>query len=94
MESSFEKDKPWRYQLDSFLEAPTRNNLRELLQIEAIEERVIRILCKQSRIHINQEDDDLEFKRELLSFDLLAKHILAMANKSGDTFATVDHHMG
>lgn len=29
------------------------------------------------------EDNDLEFKRELLSFDLLAKHILAMANKNG-----------
>ncbi|MCY7284544.1 MAG: ATP-binding protein [Cyanobacteria bacterium CAN_BIN43] len=29
------------------------------------------------------EDNDLEFKRELLSFDSLAKHILAMANKNG-----------
>jgi predicted HTH transcriptional regulator len=29
------------------------------------------------------EDNDLEFKRELLPFDLLAKHILAMSNKQG-----------
>jgi len=29
------------------------------------------------------EDNDLEFKRELLPFDSLAKHILAMANKNG-----------
>lgn len=29
------------------------------------------------------EDDDLDFKRDLLPFDELAKHILAMANKHG-----------
>lgn len=65
MESSPEKDKPWKEQLASFLKEPTRLNLRHLLQIEAV------------------EDNDLEFKRELLPFDSLAKHILAMANKNG-----------
>jgi Putative DNA-binding domain len=29
------------------------------------------------------EDNDLEFKRELLPFDSLAKHVFAMANKNG-----------
>lgn len=29
------------------------------------------------------EDNDLDFKRELLPFDSLAKHMLAMANKNG-----------
>lgn len=29
------------------------------------------------------EDNDLDFKRELLPFDSFAKHILAMANKNG-----------
>jgi predicted HTH transcriptional regulator len=29
------------------------------------------------------EDNDLEFKRELIPFDSLAKHMLAMANKKG-----------
>lgn len=65
MGSSTEKDKPWKEQLASFLKNPTRRNLRELLQLEAV------------------EDNDLEFKQELLSFDLLAKHMLAMANKNG-----------
>jgi Putative DNA-binding domain len=65
MESSSQKDKPWKEQLAYFLKEPTRLNLRQLLQIEAI------------------EDNDLEFKRELLQFDVLAKHILAMANKNG-----------
>jgi hypothetical protein len=65
MESSAEKDKPWKEQLASFLKEPTRSNLRDLLQLEAV------------------EDNDLEFKRELIPFDSLAKHILAMANKNG-----------
>ncbi len=65
MENSAENDKPWKEQLASFLKEPTRRNLRELLQLEAV------------------EDNDLEFKQELLPFDLLAKHILAMANKNG-----------
>jgi hypothetical protein len=65
MESSLQKDKPWKEQLDSFLKEPTRLNLRQLIQIEAV------------------EDNDLEFKRELLDYDVLAKHILAMANKNG-----------
>ena len=65
MESSPEKDKPWKEHLTSFLKEPTRLNLRHLVQIEAV------------------EDNDLEFKRELLPFDSLAKHILAMANKNG-----------
>ncbi len=30
------------------------------------------------------EDDDLDFKKELLPFDALAKHMLAMANTRGD----------
>lgn len=65
MENSGTKDKPWKEHLASFLKDPTRRNLRDLLQLEAV------------------EDNDLEFKRELLPFDLLAKHILAMANKNG-----------
>uniref|UniRef100_B8HK13 AAA-4 family protein n=1 Tax=Cyanothece sp. (strain PCC 7425 / ATCC 29141) TaxID=395961 RepID=B8HK13_CYAP4 len=65
MGSNVENDKPWKEQLASFLKDPTRRNLRNLLQLEAV------------------EDNDLEFKRELLPFDLLAKHILAMANKDG-----------
>lgn len=33
--------------------------------------------------HEAVEDDDLDFKRDLLPFDEVAKHILAMANKHG-----------
>ena len=65
MENSGAKDKPWKKHLASFLKDPTRRNLRDLLQLEAV------------------EDNDLEFKRELLPYDSLAKHILAMANKNG-----------
>jgi biotin-(acetyl-CoA carboxylase) ligase len=65
MESIDEEQKPWKEQLNSFLKEPTRRNLRNLLQLEAI------------------EDNDLEFKKELLTFDSLAKHILAMGNKNG-----------
>lgn len=65
MEVSLEKDKPWKQHFASFLKEPTRINLRNLLNLEAV------------------EDNDLEFKRELPPFDVLAKHILAMANKNG-----------
>jgi hypothetical protein len=65
MEISVEKDKPWKKQFASFVKEPTRINLRNLLNLEAV------------------EDNDLEFKRELIPFDVLAKHILAMANKNG-----------
>jgi predicted HTH transcriptional regulator len=65
MEIDNTKDKPWKENLSLFLKDPNRQNLRQLLQLEAV------------------EDNDLEFKRELLSFDLLSKHILAMANKNG-----------
>jgi hypothetical protein len=65
MSKNIELDKPWKENLASFLKEPTRQNLRYLLQLEAI------------------EDNDLEFKSELIAFDLLAKHILAMSNKNG-----------
>ncbi len=65
MTNDTQKDKPWKEKLASFLKEPTRSNLRDILQLEAV------------------EDNDLEFKRDLLSFDSLAKHILAMANKNG-----------
>ncbi len=59
------KDRPWKENLIYFLKEPTRQSLRQLIQLEAV------------------EDNDLEFKRELLPFDSLAKHVLAMANKNG-----------
>lgn len=65
METEAAKDRPWKEHLTCFLKDPTRQNLRQLVQLEAV------------------EDNDLDFKRELLPFDLLAKHILAMANKNG-----------
>ncbi len=65
MEVDTVKDKPWKENFSSFLKEPTRENLRQLLQLGAV------------------EDNDLDFKRELPSFDSLAKHILAMANKNG-----------
>jgi predicted HTH transcriptional regulator len=65
MEIDTVKDKPWKENLVYFLKEPTRQNLRQLLQLEAV------------------EDNDLEFKRKLLPFDSLARHILAMANKNG-----------
>jgi Putative DNA-binding domain len=65
MEVDILKDKPWKENLSAFLKEPTRQNLRQLLNLEAV------------------EDNDLDFKRELRSFDSLAKHILAMANKNG-----------
>jgi Putative DNA-binding domain len=41
--------------------------------------RTLRLLLQLEAV----EDNDLDFKRDLLSFDSLAKHILAMANKTG-----------
>jgi len=65
MEIDTVKDRPWKENLIDFLKEPTRENPRQLLQLEAV------------------EDNDLEFKRELIPFDSLARHILAMANKNG-----------
>jgi len=65
MSKNTANDKPWKEKLVSFLKEPTRQNLQDLLQLEAI------------------EDDDLEFKRDLLSSDLLARHLLSMANSRG-----------
>jgi predicted HTH transcriptional regulator len=65
MDSNADREKPWKKQFDSFMKEPNRDNLRTLIEQEAI------------------EDNDLDFKRELIKFDELAKHILAMANKSG-----------
>jgi predicted HTH transcriptional regulator len=65
MEVDAIKDRPWKENLIYFLKEPTRQSLRQLIQLEAV------------------EDNDLEFKRELLPFDSLAKHVLAMANKNG-----------
>ena len=65
MKIDIAKDRPWKENLSCFLKDPNRQNLRQLLQLEAV------------------EDNDLDFKRELLPFDSLARHILAMANRNG-----------
>lgn len=65
MEPNATRENPWKENLASFLKNPTRDNLRNLLMLESV------------------EDNDLEFKRQLIPYHDIARHILAMSNKNG-----------
>ncbi|MBW4472651.1 MAG: ATP-binding protein [Stenomitos rutilans HA7619-LM2] len=66
---------------------PWREHLDSFLK-EPTREGFLHLLQREA-----VEDNDLEFKRSLLPSDLMAKHILAMANKNGGAVVFgVDEH--